>query len=105
MCKSFAYNSNTPLPFPIKCFNCGEEGHPSFKYLKPLITCTVSKRLEHSASQCKRLQRDADNKNISKVKFASILENKYIIPIVLNRSVTKFMLCRFRQSIYSNETI
>lgn len=49
---------NSILPSNIKCFNCNEVGHPSFKCTKPLISCDICKRLGHQSVHCRRLTRD-----------------------------------------------
>jgi hypothetical protein len=47
----------------IKCFNCGEVGHPSFKCSKPLLSCNICKRLGHLSSTCKSIRGNNDNSN------------------------------------------
>lgn len=37
---------------PLKCFNCGEENHPSFKCPHPKKKCTVCLKLGHMAEHC-----------------------------------------------------
>lgn len=37
---------------PIKCFNCGKEGHPSFLCPKPIVKCTNCRRLGHDITSC-----------------------------------------------------
>ncbi|KAL0832340.1 hypothetical protein ABMA28_001773 [Loxostege sticticalis] len=83
-------NNTKTTAATIKCFNCGEVGHPSFKCSKPLISCNICKRLGHLASACRRLQKNIiDDKNtidksVSEVKLAGNLDDKYVLPILVN---------------------
>lgn len=36
----------------IRCFNCDEVGHPSFKCSKPFVKCTACDKLGHRAADC-----------------------------------------------------
>ncbi|XP_073955708.1 uncharacterized protein [Choristoneura fumiferana] len=50
----------------IRCFNCNEVGHPSFKCLKPLVKCTTCGRIGHLAVNCFK-NKAAPNKDDNQV--------------------------------------
>lgn len=84
-----ASNNSRPLSSStIICFNCGEQGHPSFKCAKPLVSCSVCKRLGHQSSACKRLMRNDKTHNIQKpiseIKLLGNCNDKYVLPILVN---------------------
>lgn len=86
----------------IKCFNCNEMGHPSFKCSKPLVKCTSCDRLGHISSNCFRSKptnskvdgqtttKDNSIKDVSRVavdRDDSI--DKYILDIKINQNTVK----------------
>ncbi|KAG7309482.1 hypothetical protein JYU34_005450 [Plutella xylostella] len=74
---------------PIKCFNCDELGHPSFKCSKPLVTCNICKKLGHQSNSCRRINKKYDDnktneKKTSEVKLVGTPDEKYVLPITVN---------------------
>lgn len=63
-------------------------GHPSFKCSKPLVSCSICKRLGHQSSACKRLSRNNSEKTqdkiVSEIKTVGSLDDKYVLPISAN---------------------
>ncbi|KAL0810525.1 hypothetical protein ABMA28_010646 [Loxostege sticticalis] len=84
--------SDTVKPNVLRCFNCNEVGHPSFKCTKPLLTCSICKRLGHISVNCKRLSKNSqevsrsveNDKKVSEIKIAGNLDEKYILPVAVN---------------------
>lgn len=84
--------NNVSRSTTLRCFNCSEVGHPSFKCTKPLLTCSICKRIGHQSANCKRLfgnNQDVNKqvekgKSVSEVKLAGSIDNKYVLPIVVN---------------------
>ncbi|XP_028177583.1 uncharacterized protein LOC114365243 [Ostrinia furnacalis] len=84
-----ANDSSKPI---LRCFNCNEVGHPSFKCTKPLVSCNICKRLGHQSANCKRLYKNSQgvdksvekDKAVSEIKLAGGLDEKYILPIFVN---------------------
>ncbi|KAL0892669.1 hypothetical protein ABMA27_014390 [Loxostege sticticalis] len=60
--------SNKPniVKAPIKCFNCGVEGHPSFKCPKPIEKCTNCYKLGHRTVVCPSMSNNKTQTNTSK---------------------------------------
>lgn len=48
----------------VKCFNCGEEGHPHFKCKLPIKKCESCSRIGHVASEC-TVKKSTDVKTVS----------------------------------------
>ncbi|XP_063617465.1 uncharacterized protein LOC134790557 [Cydia splendana] len=46
----------------VKCFNCGEDGHPHFKCKQPIKKCETCSRIGHVASDC-NTKKNLDVKN------------------------------------------
>lgn len=53
----------------IRCFNCGEVGHPSFRCNKTLIKCTNCEKLGHRAADCYRnINKSNNEQNKSQIQ-------------------------------------
>lgn len=84
--------TDAPKSGNIKCFNCNEVGHPSFKCTKPLLTCGICKRIGHQSVNCKRLPRNSNevgkrndpDQVVSEIKLTGVLDEKYVLPIIVN---------------------
>lgn len=77
----------------IRCYNCNEIGHPSFKCEKPLIKCTTCERLGHLSSHCfkNKLIKDQDQskdskteKHVSQLNVEDSSNSKYVFDIMIN---------------------
>lgn len=79
----------------IKCFNCNQQGHPSFKCDKPLVKCTQCDRLGHQTANCYRNKPDeaksSNNasldkieKQVSDLSVTNNANDKYIMDIYVN---------------------
>lgn len=76
----------------IRCFNCNQIGHPSFRCDKPLIKCTNCDRIGHQSTDCARVmlykqtenRPDKNKKQVSDVSVADKTNNKYIMGIRVN---------------------
>ncbi|XP_061721721.1 uncharacterized protein LOC133528369 [Cydia pomonella] len=57
-------NSRGPKPDNkvVKCFNCGEDGHPHFKCKQPIKKCETCSRIGHVSSDC-NTKKNFDAKN------------------------------------------
>ncbi|XP_028172008.1 uncharacterized protein LOC114361223 [Ostrinia furnacalis] len=55
-------NAGTSKP-PIKCFNCGMEGHPSFLCKKPIEKCTNCHMIGHRITSCPNVKSDKSKNN------------------------------------------
>lgn len=84
--------------FNIKCYNCNEVGHPSFKCEKPLVKCTSCDRMGHLASNCRSTKTigepdknktlsDQKQKQVSEVTTEEMGIDKYVLDIKVNGSV------------------
>ncbi|KAL0895777.1 hypothetical protein ABMA27_011827 [Loxostege sticticalis] len=80
----------------IRCFNCNEIGHPSFKCEKPLIKCTTCDRFGHQASNCYKYKgntgssqtetqtKEKVEKQVSRLSTVETTNDKYIFDIKIN---------------------
>lgn len=77
-------------PNCIKCYNCHEIGHPSFKYPNPIIKCTICNLLGRVSSNCKPKENEFSqkDKNILNVTVCDNSSDKYRIVIKVNRNLT-----------------
>lgn len=85
----------------IRCFNCNELGHPSFKCNKTLLTCTLCGLLGHLASNCHKNKAAATKdssqpidksnvlKQVSNLTIDSDVIDKYIMDIKVNGTVVR----------------
>ncbi|KAI5635566.1 aspartyl protease domain-containing protein [Phthorimaea operculella] len=80
---------------PIKCFNCGAEGHPSFKCPKPIEKCNNCYRIGHRTASCpamsksKTTETEKENpveKQVLKIDFDKQkgCNDKYIMNVAVN---------------------
>ncbi|XP_045539290.1 uncharacterized protein LOC123722212 [Papilio machaon] len=76
----------------IRCFNCNQLGHPSFRCDKPLIKCANCGRIGHQTSDCPRGKTysqsdnrpDKNEKQVSELSLADRKNDKYIMSIRVN---------------------
>lgn len=75
----------------IRCFNCNQQGHPSFKCDKPLVKCLKCDRLGHQTANCYKRNENSNNdltdKNEKQVSELSVLDranDKYIMDVCVN---------------------
>lgn len=84
MSKSRGYNST------IRCYNCNNIGHPSFKCNKPQIKCTSCDRIGHTSSNCYINKRSTEQDKATNVKLIAELtinnssNDKYILVAKIN---------------------
>lgn len=88
-------DANKRSTFVIKCHNCNEEGHKSFKCNKPLMKCTLCNREGHLDLYC-RSKRPAiqnterpssevkDEKQVALVNYSDDTNQKYVLEILVN---------------------
>ncbi|KAL0861276.1 hypothetical protein ABMA27_008837 [Loxostege sticticalis] len=88
-------NPKSGNPF-IRCFNCNEIGHPSFKCEKPLIKCTTCDRFGHQASNCYKYKgntgssqtetqtKEKVEKQVSRLSTVETTNDKHIFDIKIN---------------------
>lgn len=70
----------------IRCFNCNQIGHPSFKCDKPLVKCTNCDKIGHQSSNCYRNKVDnTTNVNNSKNRTLDKNEKQVSKLSVINR--------------------
>lgn len=79
----------------IRCFNCNEIGHPSFRCSKTLVKCTDCERIGHLAENCFKKNkptnmqeatknRDKNEKQIAELSVTDSTNNKYLMDIKIN---------------------
>ncbi|KAL0879206.1 hypothetical protein ABMA27_002989 [Loxostege sticticalis] len=77
-----AANSSKP---PIKCFNCGLEGHPSFLCTKPIEKCSGCYRIGHKITSCP----NAQSRGVQPNEKSNGKEKQVLRVCVSNTSVDK----------------
>lgn len=65
--------SKTETKWSVKCFNCGEEGHPFFKCQKPQKRCENCSKLGHKSSECFLKQKEPNKSTEDNSKTKSVL--------------------------------
>ncbi|KAL0882020.1 hypothetical protein ABMA27_001769 [Loxostege sticticalis] len=75
-------NSSKP---PIKCFNCGLEGHPSFLCTKPIEKCSGCHRIGHKITSCP----NAQSRGVQSNEKSNGKEKQVLRVCVSNTSVDK----------------
>ncbi|KAJ0178256.1 hypothetical protein K1T71_006079 [Dendrolimus kikuchii] len=83
----------------IRCFNCGEFGHPSFRCEKPIIKCTMCERMGHQAANCYKFKanqaktetqsKDKIEKQVLELSKSDRSVDKYIFDIKINGKVVQ----------------
>jgi len=74
---------------PITCYNCGEQGHYSFKCTKKIKKCTACNKLGHLTTECLKLSTEIKNeefieKNVMLCKLEGTGNNKYVTILKVN---------------------
>lgn len=77
----------------ITCFNCKENGHPSFKCPRPLIKCTNCNLIGHASINCPRINKTVTStqsnnniKNVLEISVKSTPNDKYRFMIKINKT-------------------
>lgn len=77
----------------IRCFNCSQIGHPSFKCDKPLIKCTNCDRIGHQTANCYRPKSSGVSNNSNQSSNATTRTEKQVSELsVVDKTNDKYIM-------------